>query len=356
MNNQLNVLEFEEEQQQYAEYKAWLNTPESKTESTSSKYPPSFGIIHWIKTLIISKEPTILNLKTKIKEEDKPKFNDTEYNTFEDYFFKVVKKVSVELNTLQGPIIESHILPINTKNTDYTKAMQEIVDKYINLYLKDLKNDGKHKITSGEEIFPNYLEDLYTQNNKPYTEFEKASGLSKPIVEQTDEEFFTTLGLRVEGLKECQTKLEGQIETAKDYFDTEFTRENFNYDKEKTKNNELEYPLLNLTTQNKTKNKTQIIQQKQAQIQTQIESQCKTIYYNGKMLEDSKVITTNIDLQKEVFSYYEKWLSQPNEIEFAKTFLPAEYFINQNTQTQDVFKSELFEKVLHKGREKEGGF
>ena len=63
------------------------------------------------------------------------------------------------------------------------------------------------------------------------------------------------------------------------------------------------------------------------------------------MLKDSSEITSNIALQTEVFKYYDKWLSETNEIEFAKTFLPSDFFINQKTKTDYEFKNELLDKI-----------
>ena len=306
-NNNSNI------EEQYEEYVKWLKTQESKLESTpESKYTPSFGIQHWINTLTKSEEPTILNLKTKLKEEEKSKFNVEEYKTFVDYFHKIVKKVSVELDQLKGPIIESHILPINTtnttNNTEYTKAMQEIVDKYKTLYLKDLKNDGNHKLTSDKkEIFPNYLGDLYLKNDKPYTEFEEQSGLTKPIVEQTDKEFFDTLELRIKGLEICKNDKEKDVkdyQTDEDYkyFLNEYNRERKNY-------NDLQFPELNKNT-------------KTISIDNTINSQCNAISYGKKTIE-------NFDFDKfKVF--IEK--NDSKEKKILKTFLPKICF----DENQDI--------------------
>jgi len=322
-----NISNLEEKKKQYKEYLNHLHTLdpiEYNRSVKSSKYPPSFGINHYIETLKKLDEATILNLSN-------PKyvtknFNEIKYDKFISHFYSVIRKVSSELDNLKGPIIEYYILPEYQLNDEYKTAMNEIVDKYKKLYLNDIKNDGKHKLTENDtDIFPNYLDDLYTQHNKPYIDFETKNGLDKPIVEQTDEEFYDTLRLRIQGLKECQDKLGGQFESAKQYFIEEYERENKIYD-------DLNFPKINTKT-------------KAISIDNKISSQCKTIYYNDKMLEDSKNITQNKELQTKVFKNYETWLSNPNEIEFAKTFLPAEYFTNQKTKTQEEFTNELFGNI-----------
>ena len=270
---------------------------------------PSNGINHWISTLKSNDEPTLLNINTnkKISFEDKLKIDAKKYKDFNTFFDSTVKKVSDELDNNKGPIIEFH-LPDTNNNDENNQALTEIVDKYKELYLNKLTNDGNHKLTDKKEIYPNYLEDLYTKNDKPYVDFETKNGITKPIVEQTDDEFLETLKLRIKGLQKCIKDNKNQDEYIQ-YFKNEYDKENKTYESHN------------------------------------VNKQCKSIYYNDKMLKDSSEITSNTELQTEVFKYYDTWLSQPNEIEFAKTFLPSNFFINQKTKTDYEFKNELLDKI-----------
>ena len=285
----------------------------------NNKYKPSGGIKDFIKKLVNSIEPTILNLydSTKISLKEKAKIDANNYKEFNNFFDLTVEKVSKELDNNEGPIIQYH-LSDNNKNEEHIKAMTEIVDKYKELYMNVLINDSKHQLTSDtKEIYPNYLEDLYKKNDKPYSDFENKNSLKKPIVKQSDEEFLETLKLRFEGLEKCIHNTEKQEEYKKEYkkeyikyFIDEFGIESSTYKKSKS-----------------------------------INEQCKSIYYNDKMLKDSNEINSNITLQNEVFKNYDTWLSKKNEIEFAKTFLPIDFFINQKTQTNEDFKNELLDKI-----------
>ena len=191
--------------------------------------PPSNGINYWISTLKSNNEPTILNLDTnnKISFKDKLKINATKYKEFNTFFDSTVKKVSYELDNNQGPIIEFH-LPDTNNNDENNKALTEIVDKYKELYLNNLTKVDKHeltyKFTNKKEIYPNYLEDLYTKNDKPYVDFEIKNGITKPIVEQNNDEFLETLKLRIEGLDKCIKNNKTQGEYIK-YFKNEYTKE-----------------------------------------------------------------------------------------------------------------------------------
>ena len=128
---------------------------------------PSGGINHWINSLKKTNEPTLLNLydTNKISLKEKATIDAVEYKHFNNFFDSTVEKVSAELNHNKGPIIEAH-LPDYNRNEEHIKTMQEIVDKYKELYLNVLLNDGNHKLTNDTtpEIYPNYLEDLYKQN------------------------------------------------------------------------------------------------------------------------------------------------------------------------------------------------
>jgi hypothetical protein len=284
---------------------------------TKFRHSPSNGINHWISNLKTNNEPTILNLDTnnKISFKDKLKINATKYKEFNTFFDSTVKKVSDELDNNQGPIIEFH-LPDTNNNDENNKALTEIVYKYKELYLNNLTNDGNHKLTDKftdkltdkQESYPNYLEDLYKKNDKPYVDFEIKNGITKPIVEQNDDEFLETLKLRIKGLQKCIQNNKNQYEYIQ-YFNNEYNKENKTYDSHN------------------------------------VNEQCKSIYYSDKMLKDSSEITRNTELQTEVFKYYDTWLSETNEIEFAKTFLPSDFFINQKKKTDDEFKNELQDKI-----------
>jgi len=64
-----NISNLEEKKKQYKEYLNHLHTLdpiEYNRSVKSSKYPPSFGINHYIETLKKLDEATILNLSNKI--------------------------------------------------------------------------------------------------------------------------------------------------------------------------------------------------------------------------------------------------------------------------------------------------
>jgi hypothetical protein len=263
---------------------------------------PSNGINHWINSLKTNNEPTLLNFydTNKISLKEKAQIDANEYKEFNDFFNSTVKKVSDELNYNKGPIIEYH-LPDNNRNEEYIKAMQEIVDKYKELYLNNLKQDKKnhHKLTNDTtpEIYPNYLEDLYQKNENPYVDFEKQNGLTNPIVKQSDKEFLDTLHLRKKGLKSCIKNPENQDHNM-DYFKQQYADEDYN----------LNFPNLSKTKSIST---------------DMIKSQCK-IFKLGL----SKTEFTEVEFNKFKIDF-EKFMEDNNykETKLLKTVLPKEYFI-----------------------------
>ena len=304
----------------------------------NNKYKPSDGIKDFIKKLEDSTEPTILNLDTyklsfsdKLKLKPKNKNEDTIYNKFKLFFNTTVNKVSKELDENKGPIIDCH-LPDEYNNDENTKAaMQEIVDKYKKLYLNDLINDGYHQLTSDtKEIYPNYLEDLYSQNEKPYIDFEKQNFLGNPISEKNDEEFFDTLKLRIKGLDECKNKLEGQFETAESYFNEEYDNENDKY--EEIKDN------------------------KDLNIDDKIREQCNAIQYGDEILIKSKEILNDSKLNLNLDKLIDFFNTNPNELEFAKTFLPEDFFIGLNNDNIRLKLKNLILKNDRKMRQYVFGF
>lgn len=280
----------------------------SKTTSKGSKTTlkrsktrlPSESIQNWMKTLKENKD-TILNTKFESK---------TQYEKFKEFFESITKKVGDELDNNKGPIIEYHLQKDDKEdNKDIVKSMNNIVEKYENLYLKELNEKENNKTEDGK-FYPNYIKDLYRKNDNPYIEFEKQNGIKKPIVEQTNEEFLKTLEMRIKGLEICKGTTT-QSEYA-NYFNAEYMNEYTNFDK------------LGLNKDN------------------MIESQCKSIYYNDNMLNNSKNIITDEKLKKKVLEYYKDWLEKPNEVWFARTFLPEDYF--EDEENPD-FKTILLEKI-----------
>ena len=323
MNN-INITHKEEKGLQNQAYKDFINSQNPRQTNTYTKFlqlkTPSIGIKDYIEKLENSSEPTILNIINYTKNislKQNANIDDVKYTNFKTFFNSTVEKVSNELDNNKGPIIEAHLPPYNKIN-EYTDIMNEIVNKYKVLYLDNLNDDGKHNFTNEnkQEIYPNYLEDLYNQSDKPYVDFEIKHGLKKPIVEQNDKEFFQTLNLRVQGLEECKNKLAGQYESAKHYFNEEYKREKENYEN-------LNYPQLSKNKNNKNTQTT-----KNANNANNVNSQCKTIYYNADVLERSQ----NNIYKATIYEKFKTLFEKQEEFEFAKTFLPEDYFKDDNKE------------------------
>jgi hypothetical protein len=260
---------------------------------------PSFGIQHFFKERLSEPAkpgekivPNIYNLDEYFKTNKNSLFNREYYLRCKTFIDNIISKTGDELDSNTGNILDLHINPEYQSvpdNSEILSKMTEIKELYRKLYLDGLQ-PVNHQIIREGQIYPDYYEDLYFKNYKPYEKLESELGIPDDITKQTDEQFLETLKKRVEGLQNCIDKQEGQMPGSDEYFKKEHSRES------KT------------STTNKTE--TELIEEK-----------CKAIYYSQDMLEASEKIQTD-ETFFDVLAKYEKFFKDPREVAYARTFLP----------------------------------
>ena len=264
---------------------------ESATYSRSSRGSRSSirrkrrgNISKFTKTFSNVKEITIFNLADTNKSNDK--FNMKRYTEFLEFYKNINSNLDSEIKNETGDIIQS--FPVKK---EYIDILKNIENEYKIMYITPIIQDNHEKYKQ----YPNFLKDLYLKSYKVYEKYEKQLELPKRIEKQTDEEIFKTLELRINGLQKCKTYKEANInEDDKKYYTTEYTRE--------------------LTKYNDLQHNTKI------NISQKIEEQCKNIFYNSDALNKYENINYNIDYNIDLIK---KFFSNPNEILYAKTFLPV---------------------------------
>lgn len=262
---------------------------------------PSNGIKHFIDTLEQDlSEKNIFNLESYFKKtpEEDLDFNLDYYRLCRDFIIQKLQIVGTELDSNIGDIIT--IYPFHTNTEEDNKELEALKQKYQRLYLTGLESKThKSTSTSPNNLYPNYVEDLLNQNHKPYEELERELGI-KQIIDQNDDEFLETMKLRIKGLEKCYSNPDGQYLKSREYLKLE-------KDIETRKMSELETK--DLTPKDK------------------IKEQCKTIHYSWDNFEKANRLLQDTSYQKEVKDLLISFFNEePNEIEFAKTFLPPEYF------------------------------
>ena len=150
-----------------------------------------------------SKDATILNLdkhydnNLTFKEKLKTRFNQDYYDTFKKFNTKVVEQVANEVNNNTGDIIQKHVY-----DDKYTDDIEKIFKRYKETYIDSISLTDTHKRTKEGNSYPFFNQDLYNKNTVIYETFEDKYGIKTKIDEQTDEAFFETLGVRINGLKQ----------------------------------------------------------------------------------------------------------------------------------------------------------
>lgn len=272
----------------------------SRAESLRMK--PSRGIEHFIDTLEKDlSEKNIFNLESYFREnpDEDDNFNLNYYLSCRGFIINVLQTIGKELDDNAGNIIQ--IYPFENNTEEDNNELELLKQKYKKLYLEGLESKNHQQSISSfpNNVYPNYITDLLNQNNKTYEEIERELGI-KQIIEQNDEEFLETMKLRIKGLEKCNANREGQYPESFEYLQLE-----------------KEIELRNLA---ELKNKGLLPKDK-------IREQCKIIHYSWDNFEKARKILNDTEYQKEVKKMLSDFFNEePNEIEFARTFLPPEYF------------------------------
>ena len=253
-------------------------------------------------------EATLLNLDNYFKSSEKNNFNGEYYAKFKAFQKGVFSQLADEVDKNEGEIIQKHIY-----DNKYKKDIEEIFERYKTTYIDSisLTEPDIHMKTSDEKQYPLFQEDLYNKSSLPYENFEENVGIRTKIENQSDEEFFNTLGKRVEGLNQCSiddryNKTESK--PLKEYFENEKKREEINYEQIIKK--------LNTTEELK------------EDIKEDINKHCKLIEFSPKKLRNITMLNNNVELEKIMKAIKKLFENNKVEYEYAKTFLSEEFWID----------------------------
>ena len=236
-------------------------------------------------------------------------------------------------NTPDGEIITSYC--INDNEEDIT-AIENIKKRYIKLYKikepktkyetknkqnnsnnewKTVKSKKTHKQNTKHDInyeskYPEWVTDLLNLSKKIlYEEIETKLGI-KNILQQNDTEFLETIKKRTDGLLDCsKTKTD---EHKKEFYFTEY---------KKYKQNSDNTNLSRTAKLNKKK---------------EIEKQCKKTIWGIKDYEYIKKTTQELENEFDDFKQFIE--TTPNELIFMKSFIPPDYFIDNDTPNWESIK------------------
>ena len=173
---------------------------------------------------------TILNLDEYLRNNNLyTNFNQKEYDNFKSFQKSVFEKLATEVDKNIGEIIQYHVY-----NPKYKQEIKDMFDKYKAIYIDTIIKTESHKQANEGKPYPFFIEDLNSKNTIIYEEFEKNIGITTKIEDQNDEEFFNTLGKRIEGVNKCKTD-PNYSEEFKTYLIDEYNREIIKYNNHKSK-------------------------------------------------------------------------------------------------------------------------
>jgi hypothetical protein len=294
-------------------------------KSSRSSRGRSTGILWSIDTYIKElekdlSETNIFNLedyfKTNVNED--PDFNLEYYKLCKTFIAEkcaiVKQEIDIEKqNALSGfkqkdiaqePTI-INIYNYNHNTPDDNTKLEDLKTLYQTTYIDSLDNKKK--------LYPFFNEDLLIKNNEVYKKIENDIEITD-ISKQNDKEFFETMQKRIFGLENCNKNRNGQYQ------------ESYKYLTEETK----------IESQNMTK--LQAILDANMSIADKIKEQCRIIHYSWDNFENAQKIIMNDEYKLFILEKLNTFFKQPNQIEFARTFLPPEYFYN-NPNPDDPSKT-----------------
>jgi len=258
-----------------------------------SSYSRSSAVSRFTEKYTNIEEATIFNLPEYNKSNQK--FDKVRYDAFLEFYNEVNSQLDSEIKNNDGEIMQ--VFPVDENNR---VILEGVKNDYDEMYLKPIKQE---ELYSGK--YPKFLEHMHRKSYKVYEKYEELLGLPKDstgrpirIEEQTDEQIFETLRLRIEGLKKCQTyKPENITPQEQDYYSIEYEREMKKY--------------------------TDLSSNTSITMNEKVEQQCKNIFYNLDALNSYKN-------QKYDFELIKKFLSNPKEELYARTYLPESCFDSNN--------------------------
>ena len=262
-------------------------------------------------------ELTIFNLSEKTSSSN---FNKASYDEFRAFYNDINKRLDEELKQNTGEILQ--VFPIKEEFRDNLERIgKDYHDMYINPIAESELYEGR---------YPKFLQHMHRKSNKVYEKYEELIGFPVRIEEQTDEQIFKTLGLRLDGLKQCQSYMSDNMkEDEKQYYTEEYERELQKY-KELELNRELNFA-------------------------DKVEQQCKNIFYNIESLNKYKKSITESQLQNTQLQKIKTFFANnPNEELYARTFLPEncfDYITDENNDGKRKYKInfEKLEELLRTG-------
>ena len=235
-----------------------------------------------------------------------PNLNEPAYNIFESFLKQVTDQRGVDLDKNTGDAIMIHIPNIKDITPQDTAELQKLKDLYETIYLDP-------QFITKENPYPDYMRDMYSKKAKPFEEFEKQYFLNKPegfktfIQEQTDIEFLESIKARVAGLDKCAKNTNPTItESDRKYYKGEYQNES----------EKLKIALAENSTLND-KQKNEIL--------------CKNIIFGEQTFNKIQEILSSEDKKDAYLKSLQKlYETYPEEKLYARTFLPANCFIDKN--------------------------
>ena len=251
-------------------------------------------------------------------------------------------------NTPDGEIITAYC--INDNKEDKT-SIENIKKRYEKLYLyknkepkkyvnKNKQNNAnnewktvttkkKHKYESkhennNESKYPEWVTDLLNLSKKIlYKEIENILGI-KNILEQNDTEFLETIRKRTDGLLACsKTEID---KNKKEFYTTEYEKNKKTSNTTNTTNN----------NSSNSSNNTNLNKSKTLITKKEIEKQCKNTIWGIKDYEYSKKTKEELETEFDDFKHFIE--NTPNELIFMKSFIPPDYFIDNDTPNWESIK------------------
>lgn len=162
---------------------------------------------------------TIYNLDKDVS--NKGNLDKAYYNKFKQFLDGVITKVSDQLDSLTGNIID--VFEFEGIDEKDKAKLEQLKTTYEGIYLKN---------TTTEQRYPYYLRDMFAKKAVAFELFENKYFSGKPeefesfIQKQTNAEFLETLKKRIEGLSKCSKDSDVSItDSARQYYKSELERE-----------------------------------------------------------------------------------------------------------------------------------
>ena len=229
--------------------------------------------------------------------ENQPNLDIDKYRQFLEFMIRELTKNNVEFSKNTGEILTAHYLETITKEDK--DEIDKIKKEYEKLYFDKYRPPHKK--------YPNWKTELLEKSRTVlYKNQEQKLGITN-ILKQSNDEFLETIKKRKDGLQKCAS---------------EETDNNKFYNEESIK-------------------LTRILEDKSLETNDKISKLCNNTFW-GKEVNDYETGNLNPETKKKRFQDFKTFIkSNPNELEYLKTFLPENLF-NDDDNTKLWNNIEIF--------------